>query len=192
MTHNDVTPRNVYLNKDMHVRLGNFAGATQAVRTESRSKSIDVTPTFVAYTNFFLSERRYNNKQALPRKEDDVFSLGASLYATLLNEDTSYNNTFFKICEDEFAMNRPVWRKIMSMSVGDGSVVYELLKVVEMCCLKKSSIESVQEALEVLFYSINDFNSLANKAADELKALVPLKEFKPDDTWVPISNLMID
>ena len=79
-------------------------------------------------------------------------------------------------------------------SLGEGSqecrVVYELLKIVEMCCLKKNSIESVQDAFEVLFYNINDFNSLTKNEADELKRILKLKEFKPDDAWVPISNLM--
>ena len=108
MTHNDINPRNIYLCKDAHVRLGNFAGATQALRTESRSKSSDVMPMYVGYTNFFLSERRYNNRQALPRKEDDIFSLGASIYATILNECTLSKKPFFKTCEDEFEMKRPV------------------------------------------------------------------------------------
>ena len=200
VTHNDVNPRNIYLDKDAHVRLGNFAGATQALRTESRSKSTDVTSTFVEElwnTNFFLSERRYNNRQALPRKEDDVFSLGASLYATLLNECT-LKKIFFKICEDEFEMKRPVWGKIMSM--GDRrqecGMVYELLKIVEMCCLKKNSIESVQDAFEVLFLYISDLTindkTVTENAADELKRILKLKEFNPDDAWVPISKLVND
>ena len=79
-------------------------------------------------------------------------------------------------------------------SLGQGSqecrVVYELLRIIEMCCLKKNSIESVGDAFEVLFYNINDFNSLTKSAADKLKGLLKLKEFKPDSTWVPISNLM--
>ena len=81
-------------------------------------------------------------------------------------------------------------------SLGDGSqecrVVYELLKIIEMCCLKTSNIERVGEAFEVLFYNINDFNSLTKNAADELKRILKMKEFKPDDAWVPISKLVND
>ena len=204
VTHNSINPTNIYLTKDMHVRLGNFGRSTKALRTESRSestgKSTDVIPRFLRYTDYFISKRRHNNKQGLPKKTDDVFSLGASVYATLANEDPT-SKKFYIICENEFKMKLPVWKKIVEIekTLSDENhhcnVVYELLKIVEICCLEnddenKKNIENVLEKFEFLSEMIGDLESAADEAAEKLKLDVKEKYWKPDDTWEPVSTLL--
>ena len=63
----------------MQVRLGNFGVSTKAVRTESNSRSTEARA--IRYANYFLSEAQ---RQASGTK-DDLFALGASIYATLVD-----------------------------------------------------------------------------------------------------------
>jgi len=206
-THNDINPRNIYLNESMQVRLGNFGVSTKAVRTESNSRSTEAAPRAIRYANYFLSERRHKDKQAAPRTKDDLFALGASIYATLVAADTA-SQKFYSVCEKEFPMRLPVWRKIVRMAeeVGEKSkecfLVYKLLKVVETCCLgngvesasKKNGeesklIESVSSEFDVLS-EVNNFDMFASKGAKEVKEIILPKQFEPDSTWVPISDLL--
>ena len=186
----------------MQVRLGNFGVSTKAVRTESNSRSTEARA--IRYANYFLSEAQ---RQASGTK-DDLFALGASIYATLV--DTA-SQKFYSVCEKEFPMRLPVWRKIVRMEeekskkVGEKSkecfLVYKLLKVVEMCCLGNGSvskkngeeeiklIESVSSEFDVLS-EVNNFDMLASMGAKKLKEIILPVQFEPDSTWVPISDLL--
>ena len=180
----------------MDVRLGNFGRATRALRTESRSKSTDVSHSRIAHTGFFLSKRRHANPQGRPFKSDDVFSLGASIYAALVDVDTR-SKKFYKVCEVDFNAKYPLMKEVVKTGERFGEeseeckLVFDLTRIVETCSLAEgATIEYVCKKFRIVTRKLVDFEYVAFDAADELKSRLRVRSFDPDETWEPINNLI--
>ena len=184
--------------------MSDFGGATLATQTESRLECHERLANNDK-TLFFIPYDRYINLNQLPKKSHDIFSLGATMFATFIRIKTSVVLPFWEICKDPFTVDTYLFEEILSIK-NKGSEIYMqeekamkyLRKIIKKCSVLKGSfgendrpkINDVKIYLEKAIDNIENYSTIVSGEIRRLENLLIVETIAYDNTWVNISEVI--
>ena len=194
ITHNDLKPQNILLDKDFKIKLTDFGGSTII----KDGKCIGD----VQETKEYKPKERIEGKQ-LPSPSHDVFSYGVCLFIAMTG--FKLYDYFYSYCEDRrhylFEKVTQIYQGIRNDEILTKSgnkekelqILYQLYEVFQSCCFVNCDKRITAESISNTFQNLIVCKSLALmfvKTKNKQKSLQStIKTFQYSSEWIDIEQV---
>ena len=198
ITHNDLKPQNILLDKDFKIKLTDFGGST-IIKDGKCIGDVQETP-------YIKPKERIEGKQ-LPSPSHDVFSYGVCLFIAMTG--FKLDDYFYPYCEDrrhilfgkvtriyeDIGSDKPVTKS--GNKEKEQQILYQLFEVFQNCCFVNCNKRITSEKIDDTFQSFIDDKNIRKslsimfvKTKREQKSLQStIKTFKYCSDWIDIEQV---